>query len=63
MSSEDVAIALVPQDGGNVVRRLYGHRDRRLALDRIVSAYETRSPSYRLKEEQPRRSAGQERLF
>jgi hypothetical protein len=27
MSSEDVAIALGHQDGGNLVRRLYGHRD------------------------------------
>jgi hypothetical protein len=28
MSSEDVAIALGHQDGGNLVRRLYGHRDK-----------------------------------
>ncbi len=39
MSSEDVAIALGHQDGGNLVRRLYGHRDRGRALDRIVGAY------------------------
>jgi integrase len=36
---EDVAIALGHQDGGNLVRRLYGHRDRDLALDRVTSAY------------------------
>jgi hypothetical protein len=28
MSSEDVAITLGRQDGGNLVRRLYGHRDK-----------------------------------
>lgn len=39
MSSEDVAIALGHQDGGNLVRRLYGHRDKARALDRIVGAY------------------------
>lgn len=62
MSSEDVAIALGHQDGGNLVRRLYGHRDRRLALDRIVSAYETRSSAYQL-HGPPGPSDGQERLF
>jgi integrase len=41
MPSEDVAIALGHQDGGNLVRRLYGHRDKHRALDRIVSAYAT----------------------
>jgi len=39
MPSEDVAIALGHQDGGNLVRRLYGHRDKGRALDRIVNAY------------------------
>lgn len=43
MASEDVAIALGHQDGGNLVRRLYGHRDRGRALDRIVGAYATRA--------------------
>ena len=38
MSSED-AIALGHQDGGNLVRRLYGHRDKGRAPDRIVGAY------------------------
>lgn len=33
MSSEDVAIALGHQDGGNLVRRLYRHRDNGRALD------------------------------
>jgi integrase len=31
------------QDGGNLVRRLYGHRDKGRALDRIVGAYATRA--------------------
>lgn len=43
MPSEDVAIALGHQDGGNLVRRLYGHRDKGWALDRIVGAYATRA--------------------
>ncbi len=47
MSSEDVAIALGHQDGGTVVRRLYGHRDRNLALDRIVGAYAPRAAENR----------------
>jgi integrase len=64
MPSEDVAIALGHQDGGNLVRRLYGHRDRQRALDRIVGAYGARAPT-RL---QPDRDAGpsdptQDRLF
>ncbi len=45
MPSEDVAIALGHQDGGNLVRRLYGHRDRHRALDRIVRAYAGRPAS------------------
>jgi hypothetical protein len=45
MPSEDVAIALGHQDGGNRVRRLYGHRDRHRALDRIVRAYASRPAS------------------
>jgi hypothetical protein len=43
MPSEDVAIALGHQDGGNLVRRLYGHRDKGRALDRIVGAYATQA--------------------
>jgi hypothetical protein len=43
MSSGDVAIALGHQDGGNLVRRLYGHGDKGRALDRIVGAYATRA--------------------
>lgn len=39
MSSKDVAIAVGHQDGGNLVRKLYGHRDKSRALDRIVGAY------------------------
>jgi hypothetical protein len=50
MPSEDVAIALGHQDGGNLVRRLYGHRDRNLALDRIVDAYAAQAGENRLKQ-------------
>jgi integrase len=39
MPSEDVAIALGHRDGGDLVRKLYGHRDERQALDRVVAAY------------------------
>jgi hypothetical protein len=42
MSSEDVAIALGHTDGGDLVRRLYGHRDQHDALDRVVEAYAKR---------------------
>lgn len=38
--SEDVAIALGHTDGGELVRRLYGHRDHERALDRVTAAYE-----------------------
>ena len=37
--SEDVAIALGHTDGGDLVRRLYGHRDHDRALDRVAAAY------------------------
>lgn len=40
MVSEDVAIALGHEDGGELVRRLYGHRDKDQALDRVVAAYD-----------------------
>ena len=43
LPSEDVAIALGHEDGGELVRRLYGHRDKDLALDRVVRAYGDRS--------------------
>jgi integrase len=46
MPSEDVAIALGHQDGGNLVRRLYGHRDKHWALDRIVSAYASQAAEH-----------------
>jgi len=49
MPSEDVAIALGHQDGGNLIRHLYGHRDKRGALDRIVGAYATRAAENRPK--------------
>lgn len=39
LASEDVAIVLGHEDGGELVRRLYGHRDRDLALDRAAAAY------------------------
>jgi len=40
LPSEDVAIALGHTDGGELVRRLYGHRDVSRALDRVAAAYE-----------------------
>jgi integrase len=43
LPSEDVAIALGHEDGGELVRRLYGHRDREMALDRVIRAYDERS--------------------
>jgi integrase len=45
LPSEDVAIALGHTDGGELVRKLYGHRDRERALDRVNAAYE-RTASY-----------------
>ena len=38
--SEDVAIALGHTDGGELVRKLYGHRDHERALDRVTAAYD-----------------------
>lgn len=39
-SAEDVAFALGHTDGGELVREVYGHRDRQRALDRVQQAYE-----------------------
>ncbi len=63
MSSEDVAIALGHQDGGTLVRRLYGHRDRHRALDRIVHAYAGRPAPGRADNRDTRADRLQERLF
>lgn len=38
--AEDVAFALGHTDGGQLVKTLYGHRDRDAALDRMKRAYE-----------------------
>lgn len=56
MSSEDVAIALGHQDGGNLVRRLYGHRDKGRALDRIVGGAYANAASGSARENRPRQS-------
>ncbi len=40
LPSEDVAIALGHVGGGELVRRLYGQRDRERALNRVTAAYE-----------------------
>lgn len=40
LDSEDVAIALGHTDGGELVRRLYGHLEVEDALDRVTAAYE-----------------------
>jgi hypothetical protein len=45
--SEDMAIALGHTDGGELVRRLYGHRDHDRALDRVAAAYERTRASLR----------------
>lgn len=39
LDSEDVAFALGHTDDGDLVRKLYGHRDRDLALDRVTAAH------------------------
>jgi hypothetical protein len=39
LPSEDVAIALGHTDGGELVRKLYGHRDHERALDCVTAAY------------------------
>ena len=41
LPSEDVAIVLGHTDGGELVRKLYGHRDHERALDRVAAAYES----------------------
>jgi integrase len=63
MSSEDVAIALGHQDGGNLVRRLYGHRDKGRALDRIVGAYATRADNRRTRTRSSGTAEPQQSLF
>jgi hypothetical protein len=45
LPSEDVAIALGHTDGGELVRKLYGHRDREWALDRVTAYARTASHS------------------
>ncbi len=40
LPSEDVAIVLGHTDGGELVRKLYGHRDQERAFDRVTAAYE-----------------------
>jgi hypothetical protein len=37
LPSEDVTIALGHTDGGELVRKLYRHRDRERALDRVTA--------------------------
>jgi integrase len=63
MPSEDVAIALGHQDGGNLVRRLYGHRDKGRALDRIVDAYAARAESRPKRRGSSMQTPTQESLF
>jgi integrase len=43
LPAEDVAIQLGHEDGGELVRMLYGHRDRKMALDRIAKAVDRQS--------------------
>lgn len=49
LPAEDVAIALGHEDGGYLVRTLYGHRDKELALDRVIAAYERHENVVRLR--------------
>lgn len=44
LDSEDVAFALGHEDGGEQVRRTYGHRDRRRGLERVRAAYASVRP-------------------
>lgn len=39
LPSEDVAIAFGHTNGGELVRRLYGHRVRDMTLDRVTAAH------------------------
>lgn len=50
MASEGVAIVLGRQDGGNLVRRLYGHRDkgRGLAFEEPAPSHNVEAPDDRL---------------
>jgi integrase len=48
MASEDVAFQLGHEDGGELVRKLYGHRDRNLALRRIDEAFQRQGRRLRL---------------
>jgi len=41
LRAEDVAVALGHTDGGDEVRRTYGHADDRIALRRVANAYES----------------------
>ena len=61
--SEDVAIALGHQDGGNLVRRLYGHRDKGRALDRIVGVYAARAENRRTRSQSSGTAEPQQSLF
>jgi hypothetical protein len=63
MPFEDVAIALGHQDGGNLVRRLDGHRDKGRALDRIVGAYAARAESRPKRRGSSTQTPTQESLF
>jgi integrase len=49
LPSEDVAITLGHTDGGELVRKLYGHRDRERALDRVTAAYERTESNAQMK--------------
>lgn len=63
MPSEDIAIPLGHLDGGNLVRRLYGHRDKHRALDRIVGAYALRGENRPKRRGSSAQTPRQERLF
>lgn len=57
VESEDVAFALGHEDGGELVRTLYGHRDREQSLERVARAYEQAGNVRPLRVEDKRDSA------
>lgn len=47
LPAEDVAFALGHTDNGDLVRKLYGHRDQQAALERVKRAFADRKPNLR----------------
>jgi integrase len=45
LDARDIALHFGHQDGGELVRKLYGHADARLARDRVRAAFKTAPPA------------------